>query len=66
MALGANSFLARSRTMDWIMSCSSVSLKDMVMLPFCGLRSLAAGYWFLAAGYWLLVIRLERLDGLDR
>jgi hypothetical protein len=38
----------------------------MVMLPFCGLRSLAAGYWFLAAGYWLLVIRLERLDGLDR
>jgi hypothetical protein len=30
MARGANSSRARSRTMDWIMSCSSVSLKDIV------------------------------------
>ncbi len=31
-----------------------------------GLWLLVDGYWLLGTGCWSLVIRLERLDGLDR
>jgi hypothetical protein len=50
MALGANFDLARSRTIDWIMSCSSVSLNDMSPHPFCFCVNAADLWAFLVTG----------------